>query len=680
MKTVTLFIVIVALVVPSAIAQPPDILWTRTFGVSGYDVGSSVQETSDGGYIIAGQTLSFGAGNMDVWLIKTDATGTEQWNRIFGGSDSDYGQCVQQTSDGGYIIAGYTYSYGAGDWDVWLIKTDSLGNEQWTRTFGGTDYDVGYSVQQTTDGGYIIVGTTYSYGAGEADVWLIKTDAQGYQQWSRTFGGSGGDYGYSVQQTSDEGYIITGWTYSYGAGYYDVWLIKTDGKGSHQWNRTFGEGDADRGYSVQQTTDGGYVIAGWTESYGAGDRDVWLIKTDSLGSEQWNRTFGGWSTDRGKSVQQTSDGGYVIAGYTGSYGAGSADVWVIKTDAQGYQQWSRTFGGSSGDYGESVQQTSDEGYIIVGRTYSYGAGDADVWLIRLEGVPSMGYVSLISWGPPDWGYRLHHISGALSRLVFTNFCDGTIGSITGDATASWSMLPSGDSIVFVASTPLTSGSIDTFWLSHPTCSDFINWEAGDSSGIIEGPLPVELTTFEAIAGDGQVTLHWRTESETDNDHFVLYKRVAGNEDFGTLAQILGQGTTSQPHDYEYIDNMVVNSVTYQYRISDVDINGVETLHNIIVSATPTAETIIPTEYALYQNYPNPFNASTTIRYDIKETGTVSLKVFDLLGREVATLVDEKQDANSYTITWDAIGLPSGIYFYQLKSGDFNAFKKLILLK
>jgi hypothetical protein len=370
--------------------------WEKTFGWSGVnnedynEKGRSVQQTTDGGFIITGVELYTEdmppyEDYSDVYLIKTDSSGIEQWNKRFGESwYNDGGYSVQQTTDGGYIISGETRSFGNGSSDVYLIKTDANGIEQWNQTFGGVSTDGGYSVQQTTDGGYIITGYTWSFGNGSADVYLIKIDANGIEQWNQTFGGTSSDYGYSVQQTTDGGYIISAETRSFGnLGSTDVYLIKTDGNGTEQWYQTFGGTDDDYGTSVQQTTDGGYIITGGADSY---PPDVYLIKTDANGIEQWNQTFGGVSTDVGRSVQQTTDGGYIITGYTWSFGNGSADVYLIKTDVNGIEQWNQTFGGPDADGGYSVQQTTDGGYIIAGYAESFGNGDdEDLYLIKTDG-------------------------------------------------------------------------------------------------------------------------------------------------------------------------------------------------------------------------------------------------------------------------------------------------------
>jgi hypothetical protein len=306
--------------------------WETTFGGTSTEEGHSVQQTADGGYIITGNTHLGSGISYDVYLIKTDGSGIEQWSQTFGGTSGDYGVSVQQTTDGGYIITGYTSSFGNGNTDVYLIKTDANGNEQWTKTFGGRK---GYSVQQTTDGGYIIAGWTETFGNGNADVLLIKTDGSGTEQWTKTFGGTDNDCGYSVQQTSDGGYIIAGKTGSFGNGEDDAYLIKTDGNGIEQWTKTFGGTGWDIGASAQQTTDGGYIITGTTESFGNGYWDVYLIKTDGNGIEQWSKTFGGTDNDCGNSVQQTTDGGYIITGWFGNVTNWSPDVYLIKTDGNG---------------------------------------------------------------------------------------------------------------------------------------------------------------------------------------------------------------------------------------------------------------------------------------------------------------------------------------------------------
>ncbi len=356
--------------------------WNKTFGGDNFDIAHSIYVTKDGGYILIGETKSYGTGKSDIWLIKTDASGNQQWNRTFGGGEEDGAKSVHQTYDDGYIFAGFTASYGAGDYDAWLIKVDQDGNLQWNKTFGGKGYDSASSVYQTSDGGYILAGGTESYGAGKRDAWLIKTDSKGNQQWEKTFGGIYEDLVWSVQHASDDGYILAGET-ELEDGNYDAWLIKIDANGNLQWKNSFGGELSDEAISVQQTSGGGYIFIGETESYGAGKRNIWLVKTDENGNEQWNNTFGGAGYDEAGSVYQTSKGNYIIAGSTESYGAGGYDAWLINTDINGNLQWSKTFGGTGDEGADSVQQISDGGYILAGYTVSYGA-NGDVWLVKIS--------------------------------------------------------------------------------------------------------------------------------------------------------------------------------------------------------------------------------------------------------------------------------------------------------
>lgn len=366
----------------NTINNKPNEQWNKTFGSSGYNEGWCVQETDDKGYIIVGTTAPLYY-NFDIWLLKTDKYGIEEWNRTFGGEGSDYANSVRQTRDGGYIIVGLLWLTDDKQWDIWLIKTDNFGNEEWNRTFGGDLNDFGWCVQQTFDDGYIITGFTEVISYENRDVILIKTDVNGNEEWNKTYGESMFDEGQYVIQTNDGGYIITGYIMQQ-EGFlpsFDIWLIKTNSTGYIEWDKIF-TGFFNVGTCVQQTRDGGYIITGYIGGFEGSD--LLLIKTDSEGNIIWDTKFGGKGEDWARSVKQTNDGGYIIAGQTSSYGAGNLDVWLIKTDKDGDKKWESTFGGIENDTGQSVQLTSDGGYIIAGTTSSYGSGRTDIWLIKTD--------------------------------------------------------------------------------------------------------------------------------------------------------------------------------------------------------------------------------------------------------------------------------------------------------
>ena len=418
---------------------PPGIQWQQSFGGGGSEFGTVVRQTSDGGYVVGGYSESAASGNKtsagfglgDYWVVKLDANGSNQWDRSFGGSDSDVLNSLQQTSDGGYILGGWSVSDVSGNKtsanfggeDYWLVKLDANGIKQWDKSFGGSSNDVLSSLQQTTDGGYILGGSSYSgisgnktsAGFGDRDYWVVKVDANGDKQWDKSFGGTNYDRLLCIQQTADGGYIVGGYSRSGASGNKtsvafgadDYWVMKLDANGNKEWDKSFGGSNPDLLFCLQQTSDGGYVLGGLSSSAPSGNKtsagfgldDYWVVKLDLNGNKQWDRSFGGTNDDWLNSLQQTVDGGYILGGYSASgvsgnkTGAnfGGEDYWLVKLDSTGNKQWDKSFGGTGDDELFGLQQTSDGAYILAGASYSAtsgnkaspGFGDEDYWVIKL---------------------------------------------------------------------------------------------------------------------------------------------------------------------------------------------------------------------------------------------------------------------------------------------------------
>jgi parallel beta-helix repeat protein len=357
--------------------------WSKTFGGTKEDYAVYVEQTNEGGYIIGGGTCSFGAGGFDAWLINVDSVGNVQWNKTYGniGDDGEGFGPLHQTGDGGYIFTASFSTVVNGtvtEKKLRLVKTDSLGNLQWNKS------NVDYAVELTGDGGYIMAGSKWI--ASSFNFWLVKMDGGGNVQWEKTYGGALHEEARSVQQTSDGGYIIAGTVgnlFDNPRGEQDALLVKTDSTGNMQWNKTYGDAGVEWLWGgVRQTDDGGFVFAG-------SNPGVWLVKTDPDGNQQWTKSFGG---SRASSVQQTNDGGYVVAGMQ------NYDFLLIKTDSLGNVEWSKTFGGAGVDSAECVQVTADGGYIVAGYTESYGAGNRDAWVIKLAGPPPSAEI----WVPDNY--------------------------------------------------------------------------------------------------------------------------------------------------------------------------------------------------------------------------------------------------------------------------------------
>jgi len=321
-----------------------DTLWTRTYGeksdttiniVNGSgNEGYSLTQTSDNGFLFVGERHAFAGGQSDAYAVRLDNEGELLWAKTYGGGDNDYAYAVSETDDGGFVMAGFTESYGAGIRDMYLFKTDNTGELDWARTYGGTSIDAAFDMQQTADGGFILVGYTFSF-SGSSDIYVIRTDATGEVLWQKTYGGALNDIGHAILQTEDGGFIICGETESFGVENIDAYLVKIDEDGIVEWSKAYGGEEFEAGKSIAISNDGGYVFVGYTRSFGAGGEDLYLVKTDGVGELVWTKIFGGEFDDSAQSIKSTADNGYVMTGYTKSFGTGFSDVYLIKTDDLG---------------------------------------------------------------------------------------------------------------------------------------------------------------------------------------------------------------------------------------------------------------------------------------------------------------------------------------------------------
>lgn len=432
-RNLTALLSLYVIVCINASAQKtPFIQWQKSYGGTDRDFGSIARQTSDGGYIVAGATNSSDGdvtahdNDYDYWIVKTDSQGNIQWQKDIGGSDADQASDIQQTDDGGYIVAGLSFSSDGnvtvnhGQDDYWIVKLDANGNIKWQKSFGGSYYEVPYSLDKTNDGGYIIAGSSASNDGdvagnkGEDDYWIVKLDGGGNIQWQKNYGGSFSDDPSSIHQTTDNGYIVAGSSYSKNGdvtgnhGQSDYWVLKLDASGKIQWQKSYGGSDQDIANSISPTDDGGYVIAGSSASTDGdvkgnhGGLDYWIVKTDASGNIQWQKSYGGHGDESASYIAETTDKGYVIAGRNNmadngdvTFNRGSNDYWIIKIDATGNIKWQKTMGGTSDDIAKSIEQTNDGGFIVSGFSYSnnenisnhHSSGGpelADFWLVKLS--------------------------------------------------------------------------------------------------------------------------------------------------------------------------------------------------------------------------------------------------------------------------------------------------------
>jgi len=364
----------------SAPAQPVDSLWSRLYGGTGNDRCNAVRQTTDGGYILTGQT-NFSPTDVDAWLVKTNSQGDLVWSQMNGGSQYESAHDVVLRNDGGYAVAGTTTSSGNGTWDTYFARFGANGNFQNSVYWGEAGVDISYSMVQAPDGGFVIGGETVING-DNYEMLLVRTDSAGGYLWSQHYGGNQFEGCRAIRPAADGGYLLAGYTGSYGAGASDFWLVKTNPFGAIEWTRTYGGAGWEYCLAISRTHDGGNLLAGYTYPTGGSPSNFYVVKTDPNGTFEWSRTYGGSGDDRCFAIAQTPDGGYALGGFTMSYGSGNADFWLLKISAAGDSLWSRTFGGPAHDYCTSLEWTGDGGFVLAGYTSSFGVAGEDIWLVK----------------------------------------------------------------------------------------------------------------------------------------------------------------------------------------------------------------------------------------------------------------------------------------------------------
>ena len=467
-----LLLLSILLITGFSIGQVPVIEWQKSLGGTGFDYASSIQETSDGGYIVAGRSTSNDGdvtgnhGGYDFWVVKLDINGNITWQKSLGGSNVDYAFSIQETSDNGYIVAGRSSSNDGdvtgnhGSDDFWIVKLDINGNFTWQKSLGGSNQDYANSIQQTTDGGYIITGFSESNNGdvtgnhGLVDFWIVKLDINGNITWQKSLGGSNDDRANSIQETSDGGYIVAGRSSSNDGdvtgnhGSDDFWIVKLDINGNITWEKSLGGTGTESALSIQQTLDGGYIVAGRSTSNDGdltgnyGGYDIWIVKLDINANITWQKSLGGTGAEYANSIQETSDGGYIVAGYSQSNDGdvtannGSFDFWIIKLDVNGNITWEKSLGGSDFDSAHSIHQTTDGGYIVAGSSLSNDGdvtvnyGNNDCWIVKFyECTNTSGSETVTECNSYTWatnGQTYTQSGQYTSVLTNQDGCDSTV--------------------------------------------------------------------------------------------------------------------------------------------------------------------------------------------------------------------------------------------------------------
>lgn len=698
-KGIVVCICALAALFPSALhAISVSEAWVDVYPYPNIDRAYAVAYTADGGCVaVGGRPVD---ANAEAAVVRIDKHGNEVWSRTYGGTGSDQARAVQALSDGGFIVAGFTYSFGAGQSDYYLIRLDANGDTLWTRAYGGSSYDEAYSVVETPDGGFAIYGGSYSYGNGLNDGWLVRTDANGDTLWTRTYGTANYEWGFYVSNTSDGGFALAGTGGP--IGNFDMIFTKTNSAGAAAWTKTYGGGADDYCRYVEPLWNGDYMLAGNTYSFADPDGDALLVRTYSNGDSVWMRTYGGDDYDYAHGVKQMGDSLFLVVAETVDWAANWTDAYLFTMDGTGLELTGATYGGTVDDFFQDISGSFEHGYVLAGESGSYSA-TTDFWVLKTLGTaPTIESVTDVgndqgrqvrvrwyrSWyDEPDDGVDIteytvwRRYEPALAAGPGRE-SDGADIARFGYPPGEWDYVTSvsarGEDFYSVVVPTLCDSTADGQCLSH----FFVSAETPDPMTYFDSD-PDSGYSIDNLAPGPPEGLHmmsatelaWDEAAEPDFDYFAVYGSDDGDfhgaEFIGYTVDIYME-VSEDPHRF--------------YHVTATDFAGNEgepaTAENDFAYA---GDGTCPAVFALRQNRPNPFRTATCIGFDLPARSHVVIDVIDVHGRVVRTLVQGTMLAERHRVSWDgkdAAGAEAGpgVYFVRMAAGEFSATRKMMLLR
>jgi len=700
--------------------------WQITSGGLGWDEAHSVAATKDGGYVVTGYTFSWGAGEWDVYLAKYNQFGGKLWDKTYGTPNRDEGRSVRATSDGGYIIAGYTDGKGTGEADIYVIKTNDLGEVLWERSYGSPNYTVGYDIRETNNG-FIIAGTGQEVGAGGRNIQLIQIDNNGGIVWQKTYGGNADDYGYGVTVTKDGGYAVVGYTQSLGNGQQDLLVMKVSSTGAVLWAKTVGGGGRDYGYGIAEDNDGNIAVTGYTRSYQDVAGDVLVSKFDGSGNPLWTKTYGNTSFDFGNGITATKDGHFVI---TGGNALNNTNASFLKIDGTGKLVASKLYGGAKTDQGRTVVEALDGGFVIAGQSNTFDGTsqqtkNAEVYLIKTDAVgnscvnatdvypgvvtgtpnsPSKDVTNEVTITVKNTTYTVTSQSGVITaepkfvvnavcapstcadviNLAVTNIKGSTadvvwtpVGlalyyelryKVTTDTDFSPYIKVDKTSYSFGAIAPNTNYTVEVRAICIDNASASNGQTTTFNSGVLtsncNAPMGVNVTGIT----NGSATVKW-TAIPNVSGYVVSYREVPGNFYITTFVQ---------PTESSFEITGLKATSTYHVRVLTVCVPGDNSPFTLEIpfmtlrlsdNATATMSDL--------SLYPNPTRGDVNIRFNTTTTEPATIHVFDVTGRKIATqTITPTQGENEMRL--DLTGNAAGVYMLRFSQGSMNQTVKVVV--